>query len=171
MTQGNDWLARLYDEHALALFAFLLQLSRSESDTRDLLQQVFARLAARPDCLLPAHDERAFLIRLAHNLFVDSVRRRDARERHAQALAAEQPQVFETATTSDEQAFRDALSQALAVLPVDQRAVVHLRLWEAMTFHAIARTLNIPLNTAASRYRYGLDKLRQLLRPLYEEIR
>ena len=36
---------------------------------------------------------------------------------------------------------------------------------------AIARLLGIPPNTAASRYRYGIDKLRARLRPFYEEIR
>jgi RNA polymerase sigma-70 factor (ECF subfamily) len=49
--------------------------------------------------------------------------------------------------------------------------VVHLKLWEGLTFEAIARLLDIPPNTAASRYRYGIDKLRTRLRPLYEEIR
>jgi RNA polymerase sigma-70 factor (ECF subfamily) len=40
-----------------------------------------------------------------------------------------------------------------------------------MTFEAIAAVLEIPPNTAASRYRYGLDKLRDRLRPIYEEIK
>jgi RNA polymerase sigma-70 factor (ECF subfamily) len=35
----------------------------------------------------------------------------------------------------------------------------------------MAAALEIPLNTAASRYRYGLDKLRERLRPLYDEIK
>jgi len=56
-------------------------------------------------------------------------------------------------------------------LPEDQRAVVHLKLWENLTFEQIATTLEISPNTAASRYRYGLDKLRALLRPLYDEIK
>jgi RNA polymerase sigma-70 factor (ECF subfamily) len=58
----------------------------------------------------------------------------------------------------------------MAVLPADQRAVLHLKLWEALTFEQIAETLGIPPNTAASRYRYGIDKLRTLLRPVYEEM-
>ena len=49
--------------------------------------------------------------------------------------------------------------------------VVHLKLWEGLTFEQIAIALDIPLNTAASRYRYGLDKLRARLRPLYDEIK
>ena len=65
----------------------------------------------------------------------------------------------------------EALSEALHELPPQQRAVVHLKLWEGLTFEAIADALDLPLNTAASRYRYGIDKLRQRLRPLYEEIK
>jgi RNA polymerase sigma-70 factor (ECF subfamily) len=49
--------------------------------------------------------------------------------------------------------------------------VVHLKLWEGLTFDRIAETLQISINTAASRYRYALDKLRVRLRPLYDEIK
>ena len=48
---------------------------------------------------------------------------------------------------------------------------MHLKLWEHMTFAEIATALGIPANTAASRYRYGIDKLQAHLRPLYEELR
>ena len=48
--------------------------------------------------------------------------------------------------------------------------MIHLKLWEQFTFEEIATSLEIPTNTAASRYRYGIDKLRTLLRPLYNEI-
>ena len=61
--------------------------------------------------------------------------------------------------------------RALADLPSEQRAVVHLKLWENLTFEQIAEALDISPNTAASRYRYGVDKLRDQLRPLYEEIK
>ena len=53
----------------------------------------------------------------------------------------------------------------------DQRAVLHLKLWAGLTFEEIAVALEISPNTAASRYRYGIDKLRHLLRPLYDEIK
>ena len=79
--------------------------------------------------------------------------------------------LFAPASEPDERAFREALAAALGEIPSDQRAVVHLKLWEGLTFDQIADLLGIPLNTAASRYRYGLDKLRDRLRPLYDEIR
>jgi len=164
-------IERLYDEHAQSLFAFLLNFTRDEADTRDLLQDIFVKLAREPKLLAGVCDERAFLIRLAHNAAVDLIRRRGTRERTKQNFAAETIPPFAPTSDPDETFFRDELSTALAELPPEQRAVVHLKLWEGLTFEAIAAALEIPPNTAASRYRYGLDKLRDRLRPLYEEIK
>jgi RNA polymerase sigma-70 factor (ECF subfamily) len=162
---------RLYDEHAQAVFAFLLNFIRHEADTRDLLQEVFVKLARRPELLEGIRDERAFLLRLAHNLAIDLIRRRGTQDKRYEQLAAETLPVFAPAIGPDEGAFRQALGTALGELPSEQRAVVHLKLWERLTFEQIAELLGIPLNTAASRYRYGIDKLRERLRPLYDEIR
>jgi RNA polymerase sigma-70 factor, ECF subfamily len=162
---------RLYDEHAQAVFAFLLNFTRHEADTRDLLQEVFVKLARRPELLEGVRDERAFLLRLAQNLAIDLIRRRGTQDKHHEQLAAERLAVFAPAAGPDESAFRDALGAALGELPAEQRSVVHLKLWERLTFEQIAELLSIPLNTAASRYRYGIDKLRERLRPLYDEIR
>lgn len=164
-------LERLYDAHAPALFAFLLHLMRNESDTRDALQELFSRLVARPNLLRDVTDERGFLIRLAYNLAMDKFRREAGHLRKIDALSAEATEIFAMAPDPDEAAFRRELAIALGELPVEQRAVVHLKLWEGLTFDAISTFLEIPLNTAASRYRYGMDKLRGHLRPLYDEIR
>jgi len=164
-------LERLYDEHAQSLYAFLLNFTRDESDTRDLLQEIFVKLARNPEWLNDVRAERAFLIRLAHNAAIDLIRRRGTRERTRENFAAEIVSPFAPANDPDEQTFRAELAKALAGLPPDQRAVVHLKLWEGLTFEQIADALAIPPNTAASRYRYGLDKLRERLRPLYEEMK
>ena len=170
MPRGPE-LERLYDEHAQPLYAFLLNLTRDEADTRDLLQDVFIKIARNPERLSGVCDERAFLIRLAHNAAIDLIRRRGARERTKKGFAAEITSPFAPGNDPDENTFRDQLADALAELPPEQRAVVHLKLWEGLTFEAIAAALEISPNTAASRYRYGLDKLRERLRPIYEEIK
>jgi RNA polymerase sigma-70 factor (ECF subfamily) len=162
-------LDRLYDAHAHALHAFALDLTRSEADAADILQEIFCRLAAKPGLLRNVVNERAFLLRMVYTQVVDGARRRAVRQRHAEA--ERNHPVFAEADDPDEQEFRERLAQALNELPVEQRAVVHLKLWQGLTFEEIAATLAIPANTAASRHRYGLDKLRTLLRPLYEEIR
>ncbi len=164
-------LGKLYDEHAPALFAFLLNLTRNEADTRDLLQDVFIKLARPPSLLAGVREERAFLIRLAHNQAIDLMRRRGTRQKNYEQLAADAESLFAPGAEPDEEEFRRALSQAMGELPAEQRAVLHLKLWEGLTFEQIATALDISPNTAASRYRYGLDKLRDRLRPLYEEIK
>jgi RNA polymerase sigma-70 factor (ECF subfamily) len=164
-------IERLYDKHATALFAFLLNLLRNEADTFDVMQELFIKLGRRPALLEGVREERGFVLRLAHNAAIDLIRRNDARERNYDQLAREQISLFAKSPDPDEQIFREKLAEALGELPPDQRAVVHLKLWEKLTFEAIAETLEIPLNTAASRYRYGLDKLRDRLRPLYDEIK
>jgi len=170
MPAGPD-IAQLYDAHAAALFAFLLNLTRDEADTRDLLQEIFVKLAREPARLAGVRVERAFLVQLAHNAAIDLLRRRGTRERTKENFAAEMISPFAPATEPDEEMFRQALAAALAALPAEQRAVVHLKLWGDLTFAEIAAALEIPPNTAASRYRYGLDKLRDQLRPLYVEIK
>jgi RNA polymerase sigma-70 factor (ECF subfamily) len=167
---ASTLLERLYDEHAGALFAFLLNFTRDPSDTRDVLQEVFIRIAREPGQLNGVRVERAYLIRLAHNAAVDLMRRRATRDRTREGFAAD-VNPFAPANDPDEQVFREELAMALGELPEEQRAVVHLKLWEGLTFEEIAGALEIPPNTAASRYRYGLDKLRERLRPLYEEIK
>jgi RNA polymerase sigma-70 factor, ECF subfamily len=168
--RGPD-LERLYDERAQSLYAFLLNLTRDEADTRDLLQDIFVKLARNPESLAGVRDERAFLLRLAHNAAIDLIRRRGTRNKTGEQFAAEISSPFAPTGNPDEQTFRAALAEALAGLPTEQQAVVHLKLWAGLTFEQIAEALDIPLNTAASRYRYGLDKLRERLRPLYEEMK
>lgn len=163
-------LERLYDEHAQALFAFLINFTWDEEDTREVLQEVFVKLAKQPALLNAARDTRAFLVRLAHNLAIDVMRRHGARARYEEQFGAEAAVVV-TAPGADEAACNSALSAALGQLPPEQRAVVHLKLWEGLTFVEIADALQVSPNTVASRYRYGLDKLRELLRPFYEEIK
>jgi RNA polymerase sigma-70 factor (ECF subfamily) len=170
MPHGKE-IERLYDEHAQPLYAFLLNFTRAEADTRDLLQEIFVKLAREPRLLDGVREERAFLLRLAHNAAIDLMRRRSARDRTKENFAAEIISPFAPTSDSDETFFRNELSAALADLPAEQRAVVHLKLWAGLTFEAIAAALDIPPNTAASRYRYGLDKLRGQLRPLYEEMK
>ena len=170
MPAGLD-IERLYDEHAQPLYAFLLNFTRDEADTRDLLQEIFVRLSREPKLLAGVREERAFLIRLAHNAAIDLIRRRGTRERTKENFAAEMISPFAPASDLDETVFRDELAAALGELPEEQRAVVHLKLWEGLTFGEIAAALDVSPNTAASRYRYGIDKLRGRLRPTYEEMK
>jgi len=58
---------------------------------------------------------------------------------------------------------REAVEAALRRLPDEQRDVVVLKIWGGLTFQQVAGILDIPSNTAASRYRYALEALRAWL--------
>ena len=64
---------------------------------------------------------------------------------------------------------RLAVESALRELPDEQREIIVLRVWGQMTFEEVAAALDISPNTAASRYRYGLAKLKERLAPLPKE--
>jgi RNA polymerase sigma-70 factor (ECF subfamily) len=60
------------------------------------------------------------------------------------------------------------IEQALRRLPPDQREVIHMKIYEQLTFQQIADQLGGSINTVSGRYRYGMDKLRQWLAPCRE---
>ena len=54
--------------------------------------------------------------------------------------------------------------RGLATLPQEQREVIVLKIWHEHTFEEVGELLDISPNTAAGRYRYGLQKLRLFLK-------
>ena len=77
-------------------------------------------------------------------------------------------------TGDEDSEFSATISRLLQSLPDDQREVLVLHLWADLSFREIADQLDISANTAASRYRYGLEKLRsgssELLDALPDQI-
>lgn len=165
-----DELEQLYDRHAEALFRYLCTFVRGEEVARDLLQDLFVKIARNPGCMGEVRNEKAYLFRLAHNLAIDKLRRRSVRKDKLALLANEPIPLFAKTADPDGRSVRQSLARALTDLPESQRETVYLRLFEDMTFEAIASLLSISANTAASRYRYGIIKLRERLRPLYDDI-
>lgn len=163
-------LERLYDAHASGLFHYLVTFTKTEADAHDLLQDLFIRLA-RLDDLSPPQNEKAFVFRLAHNIAIDWLRRRKVRWDSEERLIKELDGGAQAATDPDTAVLARHFASAMKTLPDEQRTIAQLKLWDGLTFEEIAQAQDIPLNTAASRYRYALDKLRTHLRPIYEELK
>jgi len=167
----EHWLERVYRDHALALFRFLLRLTGNEADTHDALQEIFVRLARSPRLLDGVAAPRSFLFRMAHRLVIDRYRREETRRQTAEKAAREIPAIVEPEMSGSDTIWRrKSVAAALEALPLEQKAVVALKVWENLTFAEIAEVLDIPPNTAASRYRYALDKLREALRLLHKDL-
>jgi hypothetical protein len=111
----REQIERIYDEHSSSLFAFVLNLSRNEDLTREVLQEVFQKIGRRPDLLDNVRNERSFLIRLAHNQTIDLLRRRETRDRYHTALGGQNPNPF--ASVADPAKFlREAVSRIVGRL-------------------------------------------------------
>lgn len=166
--EAEDRLAELYDAHGQALYAFLLQLTHSGDDAADLLQEVFLKVARRLDRFTNLANPRSYLFATAHRGWIDHHRRQQSQERRQQAHAQETSSLFIDPATLEEAEYAREVSLALGQLPPEQRVVLHLKIWEELTFAEISTALQISPHTAASRYRYALDKLKTLLRSSQE---
>ena len=151
------------------MYRYALALAGREDVAKDLLQDVFVKIANGGRSLDAVRDRRAYLFRMTRNLFIDRTRReqsgRERGERWGREFGLEANEA-----DPDRRQFVDSLEAGLAELPEDQRSAVVLHLWDEMSFAEIGEICEVSANTAASRYRYGIDKMRRRLRPLYEEI-
>jgi RNA polymerase sigma-70 factor, ECF subfamily len=140
-------LGALYDAWASRLLAYMMTITRDRAKAEDALHNLFVKLAtSRPDLRDPA----VYLFRAARNEAIRLSRRRPE-------MALSDLDVL--AAPSGSEAIRDALDR----LPQEQLDVVVLHVFEGLTFREAADVLAIPQDTAASRYRYALEKLRGLL--------
>jgi len=146
----------IYDSLGQRLYHYVLGLLGSEPEAQDVIQELFIRLAKKRRYLLKAENMVAYIFAMARNLVRDALSNRPQQteniEDYLNILASDVKQ-------PDQQEGGVEVLQALLALPFKQREVVNLKCLEAMTFEEIARSLNISLNTAASRYRYAMAKL------------
>lgn len=166
----GPWLARLakgdpsaldelYDHFGPQCYRYALgMLGRAEA-AEDALQELFLELARARGRLGPVRSGRAYLFAMLRHAVWRRLRR--SRERSGEPAA-----VFERPLPSGipESAALDVES-ALAGLPAEQREVVVLKIYQDMTFAEIADATRVSQNTAASRYRYAIERLRELLPP------
>lgn len=156
-------LAAVYDACAAALFRYAAMLLADPAAAEDAVQQVFVKLTRRGRLDdIPALGP--YLHRAVRNECYSALRRRFRMRRvvDERALLEPLPAPSQPARRED---VRRALEEALKALAPPQREVVCMKVYEKMTFQQIAEVTEVPVNTAASRYRYALARLRQLLGP------
>ncbi len=138
---------------------FARSQTRCEADARDLLQDALVEVWRRASHQPP---DDALVFKTLRRRAIDLGRRIDRRERRERATLDWWQEPGDDPGTGPD---RDAgLAQAVQALPAPLREVVLLKIWGGLTFREIAETLGVPLQTAASRYRYALDHLRHALK-------
>lgn len=153
-------LAELTRLHRSYLEALARRMCRNQLDPDDLVQDVFEKTmrSARP--IPDGANERAWLTRVLHNLFIDKLRRRNARREDPLDEPIElpvEPRAWWHALTVDE------IRATLARLPEDQRMTFELFAFEGRSYDDIAAALGIAKATVGTRILRARQKLRELL--------
>jgi len=146
----------LYRQHGAALVLFALTITGERSRAQDAVHQVFLKLLESGD-LRRAGDKKAYLFGCVRNAVLNERKRED---RHGPL----DDSAWFSPPNQDYSGER-RLRRALATLPDDQREVVVLHVWGELTFAQVGDLLGVSSNTAASRYRYALGKLREAMLP------
>lgn len=148
-------IERAYRDHGAALLLFAVAITGDRGRAQDAVHQVFLKLLA-DGAQRQIVDMKAYLFRCVHNAVLNEIKV------WQRSVPLENESAWFIPPERDYSA-ELSLRRALFVLPDDQRKVVVLHVWAELTFSQIAEILDISANTAASRYRYALAKLREAM--------
>jgi RNA polymerase sigma-70 factor (ECF subfamily) len=146
----RESVQRLYEEHGRGLLAYACSFVSSFATAEDVLHQVFERLL-RGDLSITGAPV-SYLYRAVRNTSLNRIRDRASDVEFKDGWLESPAGMEQTALE---------LQSALRELPEEQREVILLHVWGQMSFEEAGTALGISGNTAASRYRYGLGKLRE----------
>ncbi len=145
----------LYRQYGGPLLLFAVSVCHESSRAQDAVHQVFLKLM-ETESLNRVSDPKAYLFASVRNALINDEK---ARKRN---VPIEPEKVWFKPPSRDYTAELH-LRRALQALPDDQRQVVVLHVWGELTFSQVALVLDISANTAASRYRYAIGKLRDAM--------
>ncbi len=167
---SSEALCRIYRKYGDYLLALAAALLQDINAAEDVVHDVFCKFIESREKFKLAGSLKSFLGTCVVNLARDRLRARklhncDLDEAAAMALDTKDPEHY---AIFGEEARN--LNHAIAQLAYEQREVIMLHLRGGMKFREIAGLQGVSINTAKSRYRYGLEKLRTLLSDNREEI-
>lgn len=155
-------LAELYDRFAGRLYRVALRMLGHPAAAEDAVQEVFLGVLKVRLRLGNLEDLPAYLF-CSLRRAVGRIQANRHRWQAVEHTDRENPENWAPQATPCETMWSDSVLQALKRLPPEQQEVVLLKIEGELTFAEIATALGISPNTAASRYRYALQKLRQYL--------
>lgn len=159
----HDQVQGWYEQHGRALVAYLCSVLGDRTSAEDVLQQVFLKLL-KGNVEVPGEAVKAYLFRAVRNTALNLAQRNSRSTSFDTTMKETQgkgQQWFEAPVELGY--WSTKLEEAVRDLPAEQGEVLVMRIWGEMTFEEIATVLDISINTAASRYRYAIGKLREIL--------
>ncbi len=155
-------LEELYDRYGEKLYHYLVLKLGSCQDAEDALQEVFYRFGRYSVRWKMVRNPKAFVFKAARNEANRFIKKRIVQQKTMNSILEHKKAIVSIIQGPDEES-EGLLAESLAQLPDNQREAVTLKVFEGMTFKEIAQICKISENTAASRYRYALSKMRLFL--------
>ncbi len=152
---------RIYLKYKDDLLTVAQSLVCDINTAEDCLQEVFVSLVS--DGCKVRGNLKGYLLSCVVNRARDHLRRRDAQSNCKVNIGKQRFDLTDPAKVLTDDDRNKAVTMALEKLPLEQREVIVLHLQGDMKFRQIAAMLDMSINTVQSRYRYGMEKLRQLL--------
>ncbi|HYM36257.1 MAG TPA: RNA polymerase sigma factor [Steroidobacteraceae bacterium] len=159
----------LYARHKGGLYRYLQRLCRQRETVNDLFQEVWSRVISSRERYEARAQFSTFLFHIAHNCAMDHFRRDERRHVNRTDDVVELQDYLPGAdgerpdSKASEAQLQAAFEQALHRLPAEQRNVFVLREETGMSLEEIGRVTGVNMETAKSRLRYALAKLRDAL--------
>lgn len=157
----------LYARHRGTLYRFLLRTARDPRLAEELFQETWSRVIAARERYTPQAKFTTWLLQIAHNLLIDQHRRKrpmatgEEAESALATLATPEQEQPEHVLSEFER--RRRLQRAIEQLPDEQRTAVLLRLENELSVEDIAEVTGVGRETAKSRLRYAMNRLREQL--------
>lgn len=151
----------LYRRHNDALYRYLLRLCRHRATAEDVFQEVWGKIIKSRANYRPTAKFTTFMYRVAHNCFIDNVRRN---KRHSNSTELD-PELYadnseQPDTIAERSLAKERLALALRDLPEEQRDAFLLHEEAGLNIDQIASVTGSNRETAKSRLRYAINKLR-----------
>jgi len=159
-SEAPAWCERLYRAKTAELILYGRALGLSHAEAEDVVQETFVALLQRTE---PPEEPERYCVRSFRN------RALNYRRSFWRRITREWESVRWFEQSGGEMPEERAAMRCLAELPQLQREVIVLKIWHEYTFEEIGELLDVSPNTAAGRYRYGLEKIRASLKgEIYE---
>jgi RNA polymerase sigma-70 factor (ECF subfamily) len=152
----------IYDRYGEKMYHYLALRLGSLEDAEDVLQETFCRLARYSVRWALVRSPRAFVFKILRNE-ANRFLRRKIGEPRMDILDPDRELETAPVLAGLDNRIAALLSRGIALLPDEQRETVILKVYQGFSFKEIARVCGLSVNTAGSRYRYGIDKLRAFL--------
>jgi RNA polymerase sigma-70 factor (ECF subfamily) len=159
-------LEMIWAEYATDLLSYLTAIHCSRNDAEDTLQEVFITIARKRKTVAAARLLQPYLFQLARNVARNRIKQ--SRRLREQIDSASDWLIPAGPAPTDELRIQELIS-GLALLPEKQRSVLVLKFYRDKTLREIGALLGISENTAASCFRYGIEKLRRSMTDDYDE--